>query len=158
MITSLWLVNALTVILIIAAIVGVFWVALVSLAWITFHVQRLFGMHPNIKEPAGSQRVKDINTSTSNKKALPFIYDSTDHSREWDMMIISESFNKYGDVTDGRKVYLTNIENECITAVESIRERLSTKDEFPLCDLEETEISKLVQELLKAGYVNVDEN
>ncbi|WP_314154135.1 hypothetical protein [Rouxiella badensis] len=101
MIILLWLVNALTVILIITAAVGVFWGALVSLAWITFHVQRLFGMHPKIKEPAGSQRVKDINTSTSNKKAFPFIYDSTDHSREWDMMIISERFNKYGEVTDG---------------------------------------------------------
>jgi len=67
-IISLWLVNDLTVILIITAAVGVFWGALVLLAWITFHVQRLFGMHAKIKEPAGSQRVKDINTSTSNKK------------------------------------------------------------------------------------------
>ncbi|MGA7588225.1 MAG: hypothetical protein WCB03_19630 [Rouxiella badensis] len=113
---------------------------------------------PKIKEPAGSQRVKDINTSTSNKKAFPFIYDSTDYSREWDMMIISERFNKYGEVTDGRKVYLTNIENECSTAVESLRERLSTRDEFPLCDLEDTKLSELAQEILKAGYVNVDEN
>jgi len=74
------------------------------------------------------------------------------------MIIIYESFNKHGDVTDGRKVYLTNIENECITAVGSIRERLSTRDEFPMCDLEGAKLSELAQELLKAGYVNVDEN
>jgi hypothetical protein len=156
--TSLWLVNALTVVLIIAAGVGAFWGALMLLAWITFHVQRMLGMHPRVKELTGSQRVENIKPSLSNKTAVPFIYDSTNHSREWDVMIISESFNKYGDVTDGRKLYLTNIENDCITSIQTVRERLLNKTKSPLCDIEDAELSELSRELFKAGYLNADEN